>query len=128
MISVSNFIEMTLRQGCPPVNLLHILRTPFIKNTSGWLLLIHSTKIHLRFFKGTSGICYTYMLLIRKRYRETFKLWIFRRTNISKLSNMQFNSVTRVLIPVTNATQKRKFSIKDFFSECDQIRLFGHIY
>ena len=41
---------------------------------------------------------------------------------------MQFNSVTRVLIPVTNATQKMKFSIIDFFSECDQIRLFGHIY
>ena len=26
--------------GCSPVNLLHIFRTPFPRNTSGWLLLI----------------------------------------------------------------------------------------
>ena len=35
----SNFIEITLPHGCSPVNLLHIFRTPFTKNTSGWLLL-----------------------------------------------------------------------------------------
>ena len=35
----SNFIEISLWHGCSPVNLLHILRTPFLKNTSGWLLL-----------------------------------------------------------------------------------------
>ena len=35
----SNFIEITLRHGCSPVNLLHIFRTPFTKNTSGRLLL-----------------------------------------------------------------------------------------
>ena len=34
-----NFIEIALRHGCFPVNLLHIFRTPFLKNTSGWLLL-----------------------------------------------------------------------------------------
>ena len=34
----SNFIEITLRHGCSPVNLLHIFRTPFTKNTSGRLL------------------------------------------------------------------------------------------
>ena len=34
-----NFIEITLRHGCSPVNLLHIFRTPFLKNTSGRLLL-----------------------------------------------------------------------------------------
>ena len=30
---------LALRHGCSPVNLLHILRTPFPRNTSGWLLL-----------------------------------------------------------------------------------------
>ena len=35
----SNFIEITLWHGCSPVSLLHIFRTPFPKNTSGWLLL-----------------------------------------------------------------------------------------
>ena len=36
---VSNFIEIVLRHGCSPVNLPHIFRTTFSKNTSGWLLL-----------------------------------------------------------------------------------------
>ena len=36
----SNFIEITLRHGCFPVNLLHIFRTPFPRNTSEWLLLV----------------------------------------------------------------------------------------
>ena len=43
MISIKllcNFIEIALWYGCSPVNLLHIFRTPFLKNTSGWLLLI----------------------------------------------------------------------------------------
>ena len=35
----SNFIEIRLRHGCSPVNLLHIFRTPFLEDTSGWLLL-----------------------------------------------------------------------------------------
>ena len=34
-----NFIEIALRHGCSLVNLLHIFRTPFLKNTAGWLLL-----------------------------------------------------------------------------------------
>ena len=36
----SNFIEIALRHGCSPVNLLHIFRTPFHENTSAWLLLL----------------------------------------------------------------------------------------
>ena len=35
----SNIIEVTLWHECSPVNLLHIFRTTFTKNTSGWLLL-----------------------------------------------------------------------------------------
>ena len=35
----SNFIEITLWHGCSPVSLLHIFRTLFPRNTSGWLLL-----------------------------------------------------------------------------------------
>ena len=34
-----NFNEITLYNGCSPVNLLHLFRTPFLQNTSGWLLL-----------------------------------------------------------------------------------------
>ena len=42
MISIklqSWFIEITLGHGCSPVNLLHIFRTPILRNTSGGLLL-----------------------------------------------------------------------------------------
>ena len=35
----NNVIEITLRHGCSPVNLLHTFRTSFLKHTSGWLLL-----------------------------------------------------------------------------------------
>ena len=35
----SNFIEITLRHGFSPVNLLHIFRTPFPNKTPGLLLL-----------------------------------------------------------------------------------------
>ena len=35
-----NFSEIALRHGCSPVNVLHIFRTPFPKNTSGRLLLL----------------------------------------------------------------------------------------
>ena len=40
----SNFIEIALRHGCPPVNLLHIFRIPFSKNTSERLLLDLTTE------------------------------------------------------------------------------------
>ena len=33
------FTEITLQHACSPVNLLHIFRTPFLKNSSEWLLL-----------------------------------------------------------------------------------------
>ena len=36
---LSNLIEITLWHGSSPVNLLHIFRTPLLKNTSGRLLL-----------------------------------------------------------------------------------------
>ena len=35
----SNFIEIALWHGRSPVNLLHIFRTSFPRNTSGWLCL-----------------------------------------------------------------------------------------
>ena len=44
----NKFIEITLRHGYSPVNLLHIFRTPFPKNTSERLLLIN---VHCRKFK-----------------------------------------------------------------------------
>ena len=46
-----NFIESPIRHGCSPVNLLHILRTPFYKNISRWLLLKVETDIENQQFR-----------------------------------------------------------------------------
>ena len=40
-----NKVEVTLRYGCSPVNVLHIFRTAFFKNTSGGLLVSVLQKI-----------------------------------------------------------------------------------
>ena len=48
----SNFFEITLRHGCSPVNLLHIFRTLFLKNTSGQLLLFTSSCLEVFCKKG----------------------------------------------------------------------------
>ena len=40
----SNFIEIALRHGCYPVNLLHLYGTPFRRNTFRWLLLVRRIK------------------------------------------------------------------------------------
>ena len=40
-----NFIETALRHGCFPVNLVHIFRITFPKNTSGGLLMCYVSNI-----------------------------------------------------------------------------------
>ena len=54
----SNFVEITLQHGFSPVNLLHIFRIPFTRNTSGWLLRSR-VKTHLVYtgFDQNSGNC-----------------------------------------------------------------------
>ena len=41
-----NFIEVALRHGWSPVNLLHVFRTSFLKNTSEGLLVSLLVFIH----------------------------------------------------------------------------------
>ena len=55
----SNFIEIALRHGCSPVNLLHIFRTAFTKNNSGWLLLSFPkiTLVHRKIFIKKTAVC-----------------------------------------------------------------------
>ena len=38
-LNLNNFIDIALRHGCSPKELLHIFRTPFPKNTYGALFL-----------------------------------------------------------------------------------------
>ena len=44
---------ITLLHGCSPVNLLHIFRTPFFKNTFGWLLLKNAIDFSSRFIQNS---------------------------------------------------------------------------
>ena len=68
----SNFIEIALRHGCSPVNLLHIFRTPFLKNTSGWLLqvlltilnLVYSRYLTLSYFNNRPTLSFNHLRLI----------------------------------------------------------------
>ena len=41
LIFCAVYIEITLRHGCSTVNLLHIFRKPFPKNTSGGLVFLN---------------------------------------------------------------------------------------
>ena len=62
----SNFIEITLGHGCSPVNLLHMFRIPFPRNTFGWLLLY-------RPFHGTSFFLYTLKTSENQGISEVFR-------------------------------------------------------
>ena len=65
----SNFIEIVLWQWCSPVNLLHFFRTPFSKNTSGWLLLT-SLK------RNSSTVVFS--ILFSRFFKDAFfSIWVF---------------------------------------------------
>ena len=70
-----NFIEITLCHGCFPVNLLHIFRIPFLKNTSGWLLLnifFYGNNISLSDCNWTR----THNHLVHKRIMASLAKWL----------------------------------------------------
>ena len=78
-----NFIEITLRHWCSPVNLLYILRTPFPKNTSKGLLLeqflqrrIHTPSLTFCIVLNVSlGFQKIYILSVQKTFSGLF--WDF---------------------------------------------------
>ena len=56
-----NFIEIAVWRGCCPVNLVHIFRTPFPKNTSVGMLL--KPNIFERDWSNfDQKMCYTWLL------------------------------------------------------------------
>ena len=56
-----NFIEITLRHGCSPVNLLYIFRIPFSKNISGWLFM-NKLNIMVTLVVTTAIFCIIFVL------------------------------------------------------------------
>ena len=71
----NNFIEITRRYACSPVNLLHILRTHFPSNTSGWLFLI-LCKVAFHYVKSVQIRRYFWSVFscIRTEYGEILLL------------------------------------------------------
>ena len=70
-----SFIEITLPYGCSPVNLLHIFKTPFYKNTYRDLLLKNTVEI-LFIFRP-------------ERYKEIW-LYLFASTFFVGVTILQF--------------------------------------
>ena len=109
-----NFIEITLPYGCFPVNLLHISRTPFYKNTSGGLLLneainpfqpsvvFHietSNRLLKQIIKNSQTTdCYFYQFnVIAIIARISIAIIIaFIETNISNLGRQRTRRATRI--------------------------------
>ena len=79
----SNFIEITLRHGYSPVNLLRISRAPFPNNTSRWLLLyLGSCKafiLHIVYTQLQCGCYYIFPLFQKKvsKYQPSLSILIY---------------------------------------------------
>ena len=75
-----NFIEITFRHGCSPVNLLHIFRTPFPRNTSGWLLLkvrllVWITKCNKSRLQSAMGVLLQSVIKWIRNFDRDYKVW-----------------------------------------------------
>ena len=66
-----NFIEITLRHGCSPVNLLHIFRTSFAKDISGRLLLDIYQVLMMYFFRAKS--CFSTLFIYVRSFIRLLK-------------------------------------------------------
>ena len=78
----SNFIEITLRHGSSPVNLLHIFRIPFTKNTSGCF----------RFFDLMSWYSFDLQIIFRSADYSLICSW-----NTFSISRSKFFYLIRIL-------------------------------
>ena len=83
----NNFIEIALRNGCSPVNLPHISRTPFTKNASWSLLLNLQDNVEQRDFIFSPDWCKAI-----SRYLIISKFW-----NVTVKHILSINSLTRSL-------------------------------
>ena len=84
----SNFIEVALQDGCSPINLLHIFRPPFPKNTSEGLFLyvLFSLKLASPYLFKTS-----FFNVLVKKTKKTWLLWLIfqvRSTEMAEVSDM----------------------------------------
>ena len=81
----SNFNEITLPHGCSPVNLLHIFRTCFLKNTSGWLLLDYPIRFRQYFdLDFRKGFMLNNSGMISAKIRQNLKIAEIGRSLVAR--------------------------------------------
>ena len=100
------FIEITIRHGCCPVNLLHIFRRPFYNNTSGGLFLAKKTAIFICISGCSTG-------LVSKSISGSLKIKYF----------FQQIGASRTCCP--ESRNRRKFSSFIFFSNTNMLNDFS---
>ena len=71
----NKFIGIVLRHGCSPVNLLHIFRTTFLKNSSGWLRRFKVTLKVLSYIIGSHCASVLYDCFLRTLVFPILHLW-----------------------------------------------------
>ena len=103
---LSNFIQITLRHGCS-VNSLHILGTPFPRNTFEWLLLMFHIFFHnhIKLFlhqtlsqtfvfqiKAVANLKNKYFQLYISSNRDTFLVHLVSKV---KMLNIKYQSMQK---------------------------------
>ena len=85
----SNFIEITLRRGCSPVNLLHIFRAPFPRNTSVWLIRCSFWLQYCQSFRSIRTGCLFKCETAKMKLAKN-KKWIFNYLSFWKFLTFSF--------------------------------------
>ena len=87
----SNFIQITLRDRCSSVNFLHIFRTPFLKNTSGWLLLIHVLKIYILMVSNAKNLKVNGHVDIKTKSVFCLDVWHIQRCSENPVKHVRWS-------------------------------------
>ena len=112
-----NFIDITFRHGYSPVNLLYISRTPFPKNTSGWLLL------RLHWNNCVDFSAHLTLYLRASSFKTTWggggricdsQLWQFK-WNCANVKYQQYFPITQIFYRIRTESCERK--LKNFRKE-----------
>ena len=75
-----NFIEIALLHGCSPVNLLHIFRKPFPRDTSEWLLLCLQTIVNIPSYTRDNKDFLTKLNHFRQIQKESLLIFIHQHS------------------------------------------------
>ena len=108
----SNFIEITLRRVCSHVNLLHIFKTPFLKNTSGRLILLITQKLSKWFISFAFCLFFFWG-----------NGWLFKRSILISLFVIDFKKVLKHFLNLNTDKSVSTGLIKN-----GSILHFNHLY